>query len=594
MDDLKTMRHTAARRRLITQVSIFLLALWPASSCLADLAIKGLDNGLKETLIAQSPLGNASCDVPTWWIEKQLDKTHAIATHLLETQGFYTPTLSSSYTLSETCWHAELSIEKGQLARYGDIRVQGIERLELNARQLGEIIPSSGTGFTHASYERIKSSLLDHAQAKGFLQANWQVSKATVTLPQSNNQSDAQTLVDVELSLALGPLSYMGDIHHQVPELDGDFLHKFHNLKSGLPLTRQALDQAYQHLISTGYLGSLAITPQYEQTQDQQVPLTIEGTPASKRSYEIGAGYSTDSGLRTRGEILWRRINARGDRARLTAKLAETARDLSGEYRRPDADDPRNRWWSVGVSYEFDQPDTFKREKTALALTQSVRRDSAWMRTNVLQYSTESWRIADTNGDTQLISLGQGWQRSHAEGRGRLPSGRSLNLSWRTAAKALGSDLNVLQLQAAYKAIHTLNNDWRLLGRVHAGINVVDDLDLLPPDLRFFAGGDNSVRGYDLDTLGEIRWIDDQAVVVGGKRVLNTSIEFDRAIKKDWSAAVFIDAGSAFNTTPDMALGAGIGARWYSPIGPIRIDIAHGFDGLTPGWRLHISFGAEL
>lgn len=594
MDDPKTMRHITLRRWPTTAACLFLPFLWPTAACLADLRIAGVDGDLQQAIIEQSSLSGAACDAPTWWLEKQLEKTQLAAVHLLETQGLYTPSITSTLSNDDTCWQAELSVDPGPQAIFNAVSLVGLEDVAVSTQHLDTMVPTAGTPFTHASYESLKSGLIDLAQAQGFIDAQWSVSKATVTLPTTNSETALPAKVDVELVLTSGPQYYIGDIRHQVNDIDGTFLGKFHDLNPGMPLTRKTLDKAYQHLISTGYMASLAITPHYDQAEGPQIPLSIEGTPARKRSYEIGAGYATDSGPRTRGEILWRRINARGDRARLTAKLAETAREVSGEYRRPDEDDPRNRWWSFGTSYEYDQPDTFKREKTALTATQSVRRENTWLRTNVLQYSTEAWRIADQLGDTQLLSVGQGWQHSDADGRGRLPAGRSLNLSWRAAAKAAGSDVDVLQLQAAYKSIHTFNRHWRLLGRAHVGINVVDKLDILPPDLRFFAGGDNSVRGYDLDTLGEVRLVDGQAVVIGGKRVLDASIEFDRAINKDWSAALFVDAGSAFNNTPDLAIGAGIGARWYSPLGPIRIDLAHGFDGLTPGWRLHISFGAEL
>lgn len=596
MDDPDKMPYAKARPRSIPLFIMPALCLWPVSLCFAELKISGIDSDLAAAVVEQSPLNGAACDAPVWWLDKQLDKTQVIAAQLLETQGFYQANFEHEQSSAGECWQAQLNITPGTQAIYGSVLLEGIDTLQFNADQLASFVPQTGTGFTHAGYEDIKSNVISQAHAMGYLDAQWQTNKVIVQIPRGDVEatSTEQTTADVELQLAPGPRYRFGSIDHQIDDIDPGFLAKFYDMRPGDPFTRQALDEAYQNLMSTGYLGALAITPKYDQASDQAVPVLIEGAPARKRSYEIGAGYATDSGPRTRGEVRWRRINDRGDRARLTAMLAEKESELSGEYRRADEDDPRNRWLSLGASYEFDEPDTYKREKTAITATQSLRREDKWLRTHVVQYSSEVWRIADTDGDTQLLSIGQGWQRSQGEGRGRLASGRSLNLSWRAAVKATGSDIDVLQMQAAYKTIHTLSPKWRLLGRAHLGINVVDDLDLLPPDLRFFAGGDNSVRGYDLDTLGEIRQVDGESVVIGGKRIVDGSIELDRAIRKDWSAALFVDAGSAFNNAPDLAIGVGVGARWYSPLGPIRIDLAHGFDGLNPGWRLHISFGAEL
>lgn len=597
MDDLKTMPAPLKRRfhelRYLLPVMVFM----HSGACLAALSISGVDSAITSAIKEQSPLTGAVCDAPDWWIEKQLKKTDEIARQLLETQGFYQPLITHDQGIDTDCWYASLTITAGAQATFGMIQLTGIDLLNINPTLLREWLPSPGEAFTHKRYENLKANLLDYARERGFLEAAWSNHKVTVTLPSSGTEiplDEQHTLADVELSLELGKPFYVGDIEHQVADIDAEFLAKFYDMRPGAPLVRESLDDAYQDLISTGYLASLAITPQYAAAKDNKVPVLIEGTPARKRTYEIGAGYATDSGPRARGEIRWRRINEHGDRARLTATMAQNESELSGEYRRADHNDPRNRWLSLGASYEFDEPDTYRREQTALTATQSHRREDAWLRANVLQYSSEVWRIANTEGDTQLVSLGQGWQTSQGKGRGRLHSGHSLNLSWRGAAKALGSDIDVLQLQAAYKHIYSINTQWRLLSRAHAGINLVDDLDALPPDIRFFAGGDNSVRGYDLDTLGEVRSVEGKNVVVGGKRILDGALELDRAIHKDWSVALFVDAGSAFNNAPNMAVGAGFGARWYSPLGPIRLDIAHGFDGLNPGWRLHISFGAEL
>jgi translocation and assembly module TamA len=589
---LPTTHRSSLSRHLLT-----LLAVGFSHTGWAELSLSGIDSDIASAINDQSPLTNAVCDAPDWWIEKQLEKTQEIARQLLETQGFYQPAFNADHAIEGDCWRASIAITQGPQATFSMLNIQGIEALDINPSLLEEWLPVTGDPFTHKRYEDLKANLMDFARERGFLEAAWSNHRVIVRLPSQASEAPIEqqnTQADVELALTLGPQFYVGNIEHKVADIDAEFLAKFYDLRQGAPLIRDALDAAYQDLISTGYLASLSITPQYAAAKDNQVPVILEAIPARKRTYEIGAGYATDSGARARGEIRWRRINDQGDRARLTATVAQNESELSGEYRRADLDDPRNRWLSLGASYEFDEPDTYRREKTAITATQSHRREDAWLRSNVLQYSSEVWRIANTEGDTQLVSLGQGWQTSQGHGRGRLHSGHSLNLSWRGAAKAVGSDIDVLQIQAAYKHIYSINTHWRLLSRAHAGINLVDDLDVLPPDIRFFAGGDNSVRGYDLDTLGEVRLVEGKSVVIGGKRILDGALELDRAINKDWSLALFADAGSAFNNAPNIAVGAGFGARWYSPLGPIRIDIAHGFDGLSPGWRLHISFGAEL
>lgn len=592
MDDLKTMLATPSKLTYLLP----LLMLGQASVCLAELDISGVDSDIAKVISNQSPLQDAPCDAPAWWLDKQLDKTQRLAAEILETQGYYQASFVHKLNTDASCWAAALDITLGEPTRINQVNISGLSELNLTADTLAEWLPKTGQTFVHADYENAKSQLIDVARSQGYLDARWQENRVTVDLTSSKDgaSSEATSSANIELALDIGPPYLLGEVEHNTSDIDAHFLAKFYDLAPGTRISRATLDKAYQNLMATGYLSALSITPRYDATQDFHVPVTIEGVAARKRTYEIGAGYATDSGARARGEVQWRRINARGDKARLSALAAQSESTFSMEYRRADEDDPRNRWISFAASYEFDEPDTYKREKTALTATQSQRREDQWVLSNVVQYSSEVWRIADTDGDTQLVSLGQGWQTSHSQGKRRLAKGRSINVSWRGVAKALGSDINVLQLQAAYKTIRPIKNAWRLLSRAHMGINVADNLDQLPPDLRFFAGGDHSIRGYDLDTVGEIRNVEGTPVVIGGKRIIDGSLELDRAISKDWSAALFVDAGSAFNHRPDIVVGAGVGARWYSPLGPIRIDIAHGFDGLSPGWRLHVSFGAEL
>jgi translocation and assembly module TamA len=83
--------------------------------------------------------------------------------------------------------------------------------------------------------------------------------------------------------------------------------------------------------------------------------------------------------------------------------------------------------------------------------------------------------------------------------------------------------------------------------------------------------------------------------VVGGKNILVTSVELGRAILSDWGAAVFFDIGNAFDSFADITLykGAGIGVRYYTKIGAIRLDLARQIDVPNPGFRVHVTVGFE-
>ena len=132
--------------------------------------------------------------------------------------------------------------------------------------------------------------------------------------------------------------------------------------------------------------------------------------------------------------------------------------------------------------------------------------------------------------------------------------------------------------------------DWRVLGRAEVGRLVADDYLAFPPSLRFYAGGDRSVRGYGYKDIGQRV----QGVNVGGRRLAVASLELERMFTPTWGAAVFVDAGDAYDTRFEWHRGVGAGLRWRSPVGPVRVDLARGLDGPSAGLRLHITIGPDL
>ena len=110
----------------------------------------------------------------------------------------------------------------------------------------------------------------------------------------------------------------------------------------------------------------------------------------------------------------------------------------------------------------------------------------------------------------------------------------------------------------------------------------------LPNLYRFKAGGSNSVRGYNFESLSSNG--------VGSNNIITASAEVEMMFRPNWSLAAFIDTGNAFNDWGHVALktGAGLGIRWYSIAGPIRLDIAQGLDIPGKPWRIHFTIGTSL
>ena len=139
------------------------------------------------------------------------------------------------------------------------------------------------------------------------------------------------------------------------------------------------------------------------------------------------------------------------------------------------------------------------------------------------------------------------------------------------------------------------------------------DFDKLPPELRFFAGGDRSIRGYAFQTIGTPLPADQvpiaeercaarqnrscQTLIIGGKNLAVASAEYEYYFKPNWGVAAFVDTGDAFNGFGDyrQRVGAGFGARWRSPVGMVRVDLGFPIhDKNASGVELHLVIGPDL
>jgi translocation and assembly module TamA len=204
----------------------------------------------------------------------------------------------------------------------------------------------------------------------------------------------------------------------------------------------------------------------------------------------------------------------------------------------------------------------------------------------------EDFDVGSQSGRSRLFMPGVGWTRLNAEDTIRPDRGSRLRFLLRAASDDLLSNTSFMQLVVRGKWIWPLPGRSRLLLDTQAGQTWFDKFEDLPPSVRFFAGGDNSVRGYGFETLGPRNELGE---VIGGSRLFTTSVEIEKQLKPAWSIALFADTGNAFNSSdPDLHSSIGIGARWQSPLGPVRIDIAEPLDGPDRSAQLHITLGPDL
>ncbi|MDN5925096.1 MAG: BamA/TamA family outer membrane protein [Xanthomonadales bacterium] len=183
--------------------------------------------------------------------------------------------------------------------------------------------------------------------------------------------------------------------------------------------------------------------------------------------------------------------------------------------------------------------------------------------------------------------------RKHGNNPTFVRHGWSLDLAARGTVGSLLSDTSFSQVTADAKWIFAFHRRDRLILRGSAGYTRSDDFSKLPPQLRFFAGGDRSIRGYGFQSVGPYN---DYDRVIGGGSLLVGGATVEHYFSKNWGMAAFVDAGNAFSGTDfHPVVGTGLGLRWISPVGMIRVDVGVPIhNSRHHGLQLHLVIGPDL
>jgi len=202
--------------------------------------------------------------------------------------------------------------------------------------------------------------------------------------------------------------------------------------------------------------------------------------------------------------------------------------------------------------------------------------------------------LVNTNNQQQSLLFGYEASRTISDKRVNPSKGFKQTYKIELGSESLLSDADMAILNAGWRFIYSLgeNDNHQFVGRSDLGYIFTKDFNKVPYNLRFFTGGDQSIRGFDYKSLAA----EENGFKVGGQALAIGSLEYNYQFKEGWRAAVFSDFGNAydkdFNT--ETAYGAGVGIRWASPIGPIRIDVATGLSDDNHPIRVHFFIGSQL
>jgi translocation and assembly module TamA len=565
---------------------VFTLAGVLSSPADASLEIEGVDGDLERNVRAFVSLDDEPCDAEEWLVRRRYRALEKQAREALEPFGFYQPSIRSELTTGADCWRATLEIDPGEPTRYRnvDIVIMGAAASDAAFDNLPrrEAL-QAGEPLRHADYDALKRQLQTLAADRGYLEAGFPESRLEIW--------PDEAAADVTLHFESGPRYRFGDILIEQSFLDPAIAHAYIDLEPGTWYDSAELARAYRDLTTSAYFGAIDIAPDLAEAKDGRVPIRISLQPGIRIEYTVGVGASTDTGARLRAGFRNNRLNSGGHRLMSDVYVSSVRQGATGEYRIP-REDPRREWLSVAAAVSNEETDTFDSEEQRIGLRWTRVMTETWLRTLSLDLSNESFDIADDVRTSRFIVPGIAFDQKIAD-HDIFPSrGRRLGVELRGTDEALGSTTSYVQAVMWARWIRSIGSKNRILLRLDAGATSSRDFSLLPPSVRFFAGGDQSVRGYDYESLGPQ---DAEGNVVGGSNLLVASAEYERHLFGNFYGAAFVDAGNAFdNTDFDPETGVGLGLKWRSPLGLVRVYLGYPVTADDRSVRFHLRLGADL
>ncbi|WP_407361850.1 outer membrane protein assembly factor [Pseudomonas luteola] len=481
-----------------------------------------------------------------------------------------------------------LDIQTGEPVRLRqvDIRVEGPARELKSFKAPDGANLKSGAQLNHGFYEDAKTLIQNQAARYGFFSGHFTQQKLIID-PQAG-------YADVALVYESGPRYRLGNVEYEGDfPFDQDLLNRMVPFKPDEPYDSETLAELQQTLLRSGYFDSVRVNAIPADAKDQTIPVMVNLTTRKPRTLGLGLGYSTDVGPRVRAT--WDRhwLNAQGHSLGAEMELSAPRQNIGAWYDIPGRD-PINDKFRLAGGYQYEEiadDDSLSRLLT-VGPEWHRKLPSGWTRVLSLKLQREEYRLGDDSGLSTLLMPGVDYSYLRSDNRIDPSHGYRLQFGVSAAKEGIVSDANMVHVTALARGLTTFAGGHRLLGRVQVGGNATNGYKQIPPSLRFFAGGDQSVRGYDYQTLSPTNSDGDR---IGGRYMVTGSVEYQYPLKDKWRLATFVDQGGAFNAldNPDIKTSIGLGIRWVSPVGPIRVDLAHGLDE-EGGFRLHFSMGPEL
>lgn len=553
-----------------------------------QVTISGAPAALADNIRASLQVAQEACDVSLPRLRRQLPQVQSDVERAANALGYYQSSIVAEFVTAEACWGLALTVTPGTRVHLDEVAIELLGTPEVRSG-FSDIVDNSpvrpGAPLHHGEYEALKSSLTTRAADDGFFAARFE--QAEVALDLEENLADVHLVFDPGEQFRFGPVTVQqeGSI-----ALSDDLLQSLMQLNEGEDYSSARLAELRRRLDASQYFRLIRVSPQLGAGPDQTVPVDVDLGLRPRHLWTTGIGFSTDTG--PRGQISYenRYVNRHGHRLYGDLSLSAVRSQIDGSYVIPWNDAARQNLTFAG-GYSLEDNDSFRSKRFKLEAAFNNETLGGWKQRAFVEFQHDDYTVGMEKDTSVLLMPGVSVSKTRADDLINPSQGWKLFAQLRGATESVVSSATFLQAYASAKYIMSFGRG-RLLSRVEVGSTWIDDTQDLPASLRYFTGGDQSIRGYDFRALGPVN---EEGEVVGGRQLIVGSLEYDYRVAESWRVAVFADSGNAFDEPGNMDAynSVGLGLRWLSPIGPVRIDLAHPLNG-DESFRIHVTMGPDL
>jgi translocation and assembly module TamA len=573
-----------------------------------DVDVKGVNDALRRNVLTYLSFERykkrPNIDRDT--LDRLLNRVDREVAAALKPFGYYEPKAKAGLEdRGGGNWRVRIDIDAGRpvIIENIDVQVHGSGEHDPLFERITTHLPLSvGSRLSHAAYEQIKDDLQRTAATYGYLDARLTSNEMLVD-PEKHTAR-------VTLALDTGTRYFFGETTIEQDTVDNALVRRYLRYKQGDFFDMSLLLRTQFALDDSQYFATLEVLPGEADRAQHVVPIKITARTNKRNRYSIGAGYGTDTG--PRGTLAWedRRVNSRGHRFNTSLQEASRQTQLKSDYIIPIGDPALEK-----LTFEFfinnQKPGDLTTKDVSIGPS-ITKVNGSWQQVyyvNAVHATTED--IAEHFTD-QLLVPGIEFATVPKGYLGEDLFTRTFVAELRGSMPAFGSSTEFIQLHMQAERSFDLWPKWHLLLRDEIGATIVSRFSDLPGSMRFFAGGDRSVRGFAYEELSPIETVPvldaqghpvigpngvaaTQTIRIGGKDIFTGTVEIERDLPRNFGIAVFADYGNAFNKFSDpLEYAAGVGVRYRLPVLTVGIDIAQPLSRPGAGPRLNINFSTKL